>query len=616
MKLQIVFVLLSLSAAYQRCAIPHPGPFEDGVINEPKIERPLEDLPAEVLWNNVNGTDFLTIARNQHIPQYCGSCWIMGSTSAMSDRIKIKRNAAWPDINISPQVVLSCMDNSTLPGVDYRNHNGCNGGTAYYVYDWIQKNGIVDETCALYQARGWSNGMTCGETSWCRTCDVGAGCYVPNNYHMYNVTQYGWVNTTTVEQAVVSIINHLQDGPISCMVDASFPDFENWKGGAIYANNSLTDPNMLDHIISIVGYGTENNTDYWLVRNSWGTFWGDDGFFKVERGHNYLGIEFQCSWADVDPVAKIVNPSAPVTPEIKSPVESLIQAVTDSKAKEDKPCRVPKITWTNGELIKSPLPHETLNMSALPASWFWGDVEGKNYLSWTRNQHIPQYCGCCWAMGSTSALADRINIQNENAFPKVSLSPQVIINCQAGGSCHGGNPAGVYEFGHTHGIPDDTCQQYKAENPAEGMNCDPMQVCKTCVPPSPPPGETWQQNCTAQPGTMYKVGEYGGVSGIDAMKAQIYKYGPIGCGINSTPELHAFTGHGIFEQYIANPVNNHEVSVVGWGQNEAGVEYWIVRNSWGTYWGDQGFFYLKMRENNLGIDTDCDWGIPIPTKPT
>ena len=68
----------------------------------------MEDLPSNFNWGNNKNINYLTMQRNQHIPQYCGSCWAFAATSALSDRIKIAREAVWPDINISPQVLISC----------------------------------------------------------------------------------------------------------------------------------------------------------------------------------------------------------------------------------------------------------------------------------------------------------------------------------------------------------------------------------------------------------------------------------------------------------------------------------------------------------------------------
>ena len=130
---------------------------------------------------------------------------------------------------------------------------------------------------------------------------------------------------------------------------------------------------------------------------------------------------------------------------------------TSGEAGTHKHCRTTKATFLAGERVISPRPHEQLDVrNDLPTHVFWGDVDGVNYLTETRNQHIPQYCGSCWAMGTTASLSDRIKIARNATFPEVILAPQVLINCRAGGSCEGGDPAQVYEYIAAHGIPDET----------------------------------------------------------------------------------------------------------------------------------------------------------------
>jgi cathepsin X len=227
-----------------------------------------------------------------------------------------------------------------------------------------------------------------------------------------------------------------------------------------------------------------------------------------------------------------------------------------------------------------------------------------------KNQHIPTYCGSCWAHGSTSALADRFYILNGPKGTPISISTQVVVNCQpGGGSCFGGNPLDVYEFAYLQGIPDDTCQQYVAKNHKAPL-CTAIQICQDCSPPAArTKEESGKDRC--HPVSNYKsyyVKEYGKVSGADNMKAEIFKRGPIDCSIEATPDFHKYIG-GIYEEQKEYSEINHIISIIGYGE-ENGVEYWIGRNSWGTYWGEGGFFRIRMHKWNLNIETECNWAIP------
>lgn len=203
---------------------------------------------------------------NQHIPQYCGSCWAHAATSVLADRIKIARNAAWPDVNISPQPLISCMTNLTTPSYPAF---GCFGGDQKDAFAYLMTNNATDRTCSIYTARGWTNGQTCSPMEVCRNCAPGEACVVPKTYEVYGVAEWGAIvgaaNFTT------EIANH---GPITVSI-AVTQGFEAYKAGdGIFCDD--TNATEVDHAVSIVGYGVnETGAEYWLVRNSWGSHWGD-----------------------------------------------------------------------------------------------------------------------------------------------------------------------------------------------------------------------------------------------------------------------------------------------------------------------------------------------------
>jgi len=116
--------------------------------------------------------------------------------------------------------------------------------------------------------------------------------------------------------------------------------------------------------------------------------------------------------------------------------------------------------------------------------------------------------------------------------------------------------------------------------------------------------------CFAVPHKKYYVSEYYNLSGVDKMKSDLALYGPIGCGIEVTDNFeYNYTG-GIYSEHLNSISINHEISVVGYGKTYTGQEYWIGRNSWGTYWGEFGFFRMQMYTDNLGIETDCVAAMP------
>lgn len=196
-----------------------------------------------------------------------------------------------------------------------------------------------------------------------------------------------------------------------------------------------------------------------------------------------------------------------------------------------------------------------------------------------------------------SALADRIKIARNAAGTEVNLSIQFLLNCGGDSrlSCQGGSAIRAYEFIHKNGfIPYDTCLPYIAcsEHSTNGYcpyvdtTCSPINTCKTCT--NPEKGGSCSAISYFPNATVAEYGNYN-ENELFAIMAEIFLRGPVKASVNALP-LEDYNGGILVENKITrNTTHNHGVSLVGWGYDEdTDVQYWIVRNSWGQFWGELG----------------------------
>eukprot|EP01035_Chromulina_nebulosa_P017557 gene17557-23121_t len=236
----------------------------DEIIGEVvKTPRPLyniSELPESLDYRELG---LLTTDLNQHIPTYCGSCWAHAAFSSIADRIKIATKGTKRDVIPSIQVLINCGDAGS-----------CNGGDSNAANAWVYKNGVPDITCQQYQAVN----MECSAYNTCMNCDPNSGCYSVENYPLITVSEYG---VATGDLAIMSEI--YARGPVSAYINAYC--IEDYTGGI--NNYDTCVGSVTNHAIQLNGWGTENGVDYWIGRNSWGTYWGEHGFFRIVRGGNY-----------------------------------------------------------------------------------------------------------------------------------------------------------------------------------------------------------------------------------------------------------------------------------------------------------------------------------------
>nr|XP_057936452.1 dipeptidyl peptidase 1 [Doryrhamphus excisus] len=220
-------------------------------------------LPEHWDWRNMDGVNFVSPVRNQ---ASCGSCYSFASMGMLEARIRIQTNNSETPI-LSPQQVVSCSEYS----------QGCDGGFPYLIGKYIQDFGIADESCFPYVGKN-------------------TPCGVPQNCGRTYVAEYSYVGGFYGGCSEAAMMLELvQNGPMAVAFEV-YPDFMHYKEG-IYHHTGVSDSfnpfELTNHAVLLVGYGRCHMTGqkYWLVKNSWGTGWGEDGYFRIRRGNDECSIE-------------------------------------------------------------------------------------------------------------------------------------------------------------------------------------------------------------------------------------------------------------------------------------------------------------------------------------
>lgn len=220
----------------------------------PYEHKPI-NIPESIDWRDYN---IVTPVKNQG---HCGSCWTFSATGAME--------GAWAKntstlISISEQQLVDCV----------KKDNGCNGGMMNDAFEYGIENPLCTESQDPYEA-------------------IDDKCIKCDSYIQFSSCKDIPENNQLLLKEAVGIY-----GPISVAIQADQEVFRDYVNGIISDKEC---GNNLDHGVLIVGYGTENDTKYWIVKNSWGEDWGENGYVRILRSDSnndpgICGIAMQASF--------------------------------------------------------------------------------------------------------------------------------------------------------------------------------------------------------------------------------------------------------------------------------------------------------------------------------
>jgi len=213
-------------------------------------------------------------------------------------------------------------------------------------------------------------------------------------------------------------------------------------------------------------------------------------------------------------------------------------------------------------------------------------------------------CGACWAFGCTESLSDRFCIHS-NSTIHVSLSPLDLVTCdKLSDGCNGGEPSQAWRYTQLSGVVTYDCYPYNATIPT----CAPsQQPCLTFVP-TPPCKPECVNNQTWATTKHYSDKVYGIKDNIVDIQTEIMTNGPVEAAFSVYEDFLTYKS-GVYKHTTGKYVGGHAVKIIGWGTMDSEA-YWLVQNSWTSYWGADGYFLILRGVDECGIESDITAGLP------
>ncbi|KAH1252151.1 Cysteine protease XCP2 [Glycine max] len=501
------------------------------------------ELPKSVDWRKKGA---VAPVKNQGS---CGSCWAFSTVAAVEG---INQIVTGNLTSLSEQELIDC---------DRTYNNGCNGGLMDYAFSFIVENG------GLHKEEDYPYIMEEG------TCEM-----TKEETEVVTISGYHDVPQNNEQ----SLLKALANQPLSVAIEASGRDFQFYSGG-VFDGHCGSD---LDHGVAAVGYGTAKGVDYIIVKNSWGSKWGEKGYIRMRR--NIGKPEGICEdLKSMDKLIELFESWMSRHGKIYQSIEEKLHRFDifkDNLKHIDERNKVVSNYWLGlnefADLSHQEFKNKYLGLKVdysrrreSPEEFTYKDFELPKSVDWRKKGAVTQVknqgsCGSCWAFSTVAAVEGINQIVTGNL---TSLSEQELIDCDRtyNNGCNGGLMDYAFSFiVENGGLHKEEDYPYIMEEGTCEMTKEETEVVTISG--------------------YHDVPQNNEQSLLKALVNQ-----PLSVAIEASGRDFQFYSGGVFDGHCGSDLD-HGVAAVGYGTSK-GVDYIIVKNSWGSKWGEKG--YIRMRRN-------------------